>query len=50
MHAEVLHHDGMQADIPKEGVSRPGAPNPGAIGPAELLDVKVPAPKREGHR
>jgi len=35
----------VQADIPKEGISKPGA-NPGAIGPSELLDVKVPAPKR----
>ncbi|GAX80342.1 hypothetical protein CEUSTIGMA_g7780.t1 [Chlamydomonas eustigma] len=36
--------DPDEAEVPKEGVSKPGA-NPGAIGPSELFNVKVPAPK-----
>ena len=34
----------MQPDLPKEGISKPGA-TPAAIGPKDLLNVKVAAPK-----
>ncbi|KAG1678868.1 hypothetical protein FOA52_003536 [Chlamydomonas sp. UWO 241] len=43
----AMLRDPDEVDIPREGVSKPGGPvaGPGAIGPSDLLDVKVPAPK-----
>eukprot|EP00798_Chlamydomonas_sp_ICE-L_P011792 gene11792-14913_t len=40
----AMLQDPDQADVPQGGISKPGA-TPASIGPKDLLDVKVPAPK-----